>query len=106
MPWLGDGTWVDNPGLARDIVQGRTNYRPWSGNLSTATPRERRMTRTTEKVEYNDENIVKLAEHLTSTMNTEMLRETTYTWHLNGYESSERQFREDWETAFGGVTNG
>ena len=38
MPWLGDGTWVDNPDLARDIVRGRTNYRPWSHDISTATP--------------------------------------------------------------------
>tara|TARA_Y100000310_G_C20337662_1_gene648282 strand:+ start:354 stop:515 length:162 start_codon:yes stop_codon:yes gene_type:complete len=40
MPWLGDGTWVENAGLAKAIVQGQTNYRPWSHDLSTATPRE------------------------------------------------------------------
>ena len=38
MPWLGDGTWVEDARLARDIVHGRTNYRPWSHDLSTATP--------------------------------------------------------------------
>ena len=39
MPWLGDGTWVQSASLARDIVHGRTNYRPWSHDLRTATPR-------------------------------------------------------------------
>lgn len=34
MPWLGDGTWVADANLARAIVNGRTNYRPWSGNTS------------------------------------------------------------------------
>lgn len=33
MPWLGDGTWVQDAGLARAIVHGRTNYRPWSGKM-------------------------------------------------------------------------
>jgi hypothetical protein len=37
MPWLGDGTWVQDASLARDIIHGKTNYVPWSHNLSTAT---------------------------------------------------------------------
>ena len=44
MPWLGDGTWVDDFRRARDIVRGKTNYVPWSGDLNTATPRERKTT--------------------------------------------------------------
>lgn len=40
MPWLGDGTWVNDYRLARDIVRGKTNYVPWSGDLTTATPRD------------------------------------------------------------------
>lgn len=52
-------------------------------------------------VPYTVENYVKLAKHLTEEMDTEGLREITYTWHLNGYEKSERQFREDWEQLFG-----
>ena len=35
MPWLGDGTWVQDAGLARAIIHGRTNYRPHSGVLPT-----------------------------------------------------------------------
>ena len=42
MPWLGDGTWVEDARLARSIMQGRTNYRPWSHDLDTATPREKK----------------------------------------------------------------
>jgi hypothetical protein len=34
MPWLGDGTWVADARLARDIIHGRTNYRPWSHDTS------------------------------------------------------------------------
>lgn len=41
MPWLGDGTWVPDARQARDIIHGRTNYRPWSHDLSTATPNQR-----------------------------------------------------------------
>ena len=62
------------------------------------------MTDPIKAVEHNDENMVKLANHLTSEKDTETLREITYTWLLSGYESSERQFREDWETAFGDVS--
>ena len=40
MPYLGDGTWVEGPDLARDIVRGRTNYRPHSEDLPTATPKK------------------------------------------------------------------
>lgn len=36
IPFLGDGTWVADYKLARDIVHGGTNYRPWSHDLSTA----------------------------------------------------------------------
>jgi hypothetical protein len=36
MPWLGDGTWVADARLAKAIVNGKTNYRPWSGDLTTA----------------------------------------------------------------------
>ena len=43
MPWLGDGTWVQDAALARAIVRGRTNYRPWSHDLTTATPRDKRV---------------------------------------------------------------
>lgn len=43
MPWLGDGTWVQDGDLARAIVRGRTNYRPWSHDIATATPREERV---------------------------------------------------------------
>ena len=51
MPYLGDGTWVQDAGLARDIVRGRTNYRPHSGDLTTATPRgERTMDRNVQLV--------------------------------------------------------
>ena len=44
MPWLGDGTWVQDANLARSIMQGKTNYRPWSHDLKTATSREMRLT--------------------------------------------------------------
>ena len=37
MPWLGDGTWVQDYRLARAIVHGRTKYRPWSGELPKET---------------------------------------------------------------------
>jgi hypothetical protein len=40
MPWLGDGTWVQDARLARAIIHGRTNYRPWSGDISNLTVRE------------------------------------------------------------------
>lgn len=39
MPWLGDGTWVEDANLARAIVNGRTNYVPWSGDVSNLETR-------------------------------------------------------------------
>ena len=50
MPWLGDGKWVADARLARDIVHGRTHYRPWSQDLATAIPIVKR--RTMESYEY------------------------------------------------------
>lgn len=52
-------------------------------------------------VPYTVENYVKLAKHLTDGMDTESLRTHTYAYHLNGYEKSERQFREDYARVFG-----
>lgn len=50
MPWLGDGTWVADARLARDIVHGRTHYRPWSHDLATAIKGNPKMSeRTTTK---------------------------------------------------------
>jgi len=59
MPYLGDGTWVDSPELARDIVRGRTNYRPHSGDVTNL---QYRKTSETNVEEYNSEAQVNAVE--------------------------------------------
>ena len=53
MPWLGDGAWCADARLARDIVHGRTRYRPWSHDLSTATPRKKERASMTTRVKMS-----------------------------------------------------
>jgi hypothetical protein len=34
MPYLGDGTFVADKNLAQAIIQGKTNYIPWSHDIT------------------------------------------------------------------------
>ena len=54
MPWLSDGTWVEDWKLARDIVNGKTNYRPWSGDMPTAATKGKPVLNKSREIEAHE----------------------------------------------------
>jgi len=51
-------------------------------------------------VEYNVENMVKLATYMVENMNSESLEELAYTYIIDGYDIDEDSFQEDWSNCF------